>query len=92
MGRPEPMGRGGDEDPLAVGRPEVFESAVLGFLRAAVALYTVSASLWEDFRGGEIMLASGLGLAWAATRGSLLLRLLLRLRGIERQAGVRRAP
>ncbi len=59
---------------------------MLGFLLAAVALYTAFALLWEDSRGWEIVPVGRLGPARQATRGSLAMQ----LRDIERQAGVRR--
>jgi uncharacterized protein len=61
-------------------------AAVLGFLLAAVALYTAFALLWEDTRGEEIVPVGRLGPARHATQGSLAVQ----LRNIERQAGVRR--
>jgi uncharacterized protein len=61
-------------------------AAVLGFLLAAVAMYTAFALLMEDSRGREILPIGRLGAARHATRGSLAFQ----LRDIERQAGVRR--
>jgi uncharacterized protein len=60
--------------------------AVLGFLLAAVALYTAFALLLEDSRGREVLPIGRLGAARHATHGSLAVQ----LRDIERQAGVRR--
>ncbi len=60
--------------------------AVLGFLLAAVALYTAFALLMEDSRGREVLPIGRLGMARHATHGSLAMQ----LRDIERQAGVRR--
>jgi uncharacterized protein len=59
--------------------------AVLGFLLAAVALYTAFALLLEDSRGREVLPIGRLGAARQATRGSLAFE----LRDIERQPGVR---
>jgi uncharacterized protein len=67
-------------------RPVAQAAAVLGFLLAAVALYTAFALLWEDSRGRELLPVGRLGPARHAISGSLALQ----LRGIERQAGVRR--
>jgi uncharacterized protein len=61
-------------------------SAVLGFLLAAVAMYTAFALLMEDSRGREVLPIGRLGMARHATHGSLAMQ----LRDIERQAGVRR--
>jgi uncharacterized protein len=60
--------------------------AVLGFLLAAVALYTAFALLMEDSRGREVLPIGRLAMARQATHGNLAMQ----LRGIERQAGVRR--
>jgi succinate-acetate transporter protein len=60
--------------------------AVLGFLLAAVALYTAFALLMEDSRGREVLPIGRLGAAREATHGTLAVE----LRGIERQPGVRR--
>jgi succinate-acetate transporter protein len=60
--------------------------AVLGFLLAAVAMYTAFALLMEDSRGREVLPIGRLGAARHATHGSLAFQ----LRDIERQAGVRR--
>jgi succinate-acetate transporter protein len=60
--------------------------AVLGFLLAAVALYTAFALLMEDSRGREVLPIGRLAMARQATHGNLAMQ----LRDIERQAGVRR--
>jgi succinate-acetate transporter protein len=60
--------------------------AVLGFLLAAVAMYTAFALLMEDSRGHEVLPNGRLGAARQATHGTLADE----LRDIERQAGVRR--
>jgi uncharacterized protein len=60
--------------------------AVLGFLLAAVALYTAFALLMEDSHGHEVLPIGRLGAARQATHGNLAVE----LRGIERQPGVRR--
>ena len=60
--------------------------AVLGFLLAAVALYTAFALLMGDSRGREVLPIGRLGAAREATHGTLAVE----LRGIERQPGVRR--
>jgi uncharacterized protein len=60
--------------------------AVLGFLLAAVAMYTAFALLMEDSRDREVLPIGRLGAARQATHGDLAVE----LRGIERQAGVRR--
>jgi succinate-acetate transporter protein len=60
--------------------------AVLGFLLAAVALYTAFALLLEDSRDREVLPIGRLGAARQATHGNLADE----LRGIERQPGVRR--
>ena len=60
--------------------------AVLGFLLAAVSLYTAFALLLEDSRGREVLPIGRLGAARQATHGTLAAE----LQGIERQAGVRR--
>jgi succinate-acetate transporter protein len=60
--------------------------AVLGFLLAAVALYTAFALLMEDSRGREVLPIGRFGAARQATHGTLADE----LRGIERQPGVRR--
>jgi hypothetical protein len=59
---------------------------VLGFLLAAVALYTAFALLMEDSRGHEVLPIGRFGAARQATHGTLADE----LRGIERQPGVRR--
>jgi uncharacterized protein len=69
------------------GSPGVAKAgAVLGFLLAAVAMYTAFALLMEDSRGREVLPIGRLGMARQATHGTLAMQ----LRGIERQAGVRR--
>jgi succinate-acetate transporter protein len=60
--------------------------AVLGFLLAAVAMYTAFALLMEDSRGREVLPIGRMAMARQATHGSLAIQ----LRDIERQAGVRR--
>jgi hypothetical protein len=60
--------------------------AVLGFLLAAVAMYTAFALLLEDSRGREVLPIGRLGAARQATHGNLAVE----LRDIERQPGVRR--
>jgi uncharacterized protein len=60
--------------------------AVLGFLLAAVAMYTAFALLLEDSRGHEVLPIGRLAMARQATHGSLAMQ----LRDIEHQAGVRR--
>jgi uncharacterized protein len=60
--------------------------AVLGFLLAAVAVYTAFALLLEDSRGQEVLPVGRLGAARQATHGTLAVE----LRGIEREPGVRR--
>lgn len=60
--------------------------AVLGFLLAAVAMYTAFALLLEDSRGREVLPIGRMAMAREATHGSLAIQ----LRDIERQAGVRR--
>jgi uncharacterized protein len=60
--------------------------AVLGFLLAAVALYTAFALLMEDSRGREVLPIGRLGAARQATHGTLADE----LRNIEREPGVRR--
>jgi hypothetical protein len=60
--------------------------AVLGFLLAAVALYTAFALLLEDSRVREVLPIGRQGAARAAIHGTLATE----LRGIERQPGVRR--
>jgi uncharacterized protein len=60
--------------------------AVLGFLLAAVALYTAFALLMEDSRGREVLPIGRIGSARQATHGTLAFE----LRDIERQPGVRR--
>lgn len=59
--------------------------AVLGFLLAAVAMYTAWALLFEESRGHEVLPLGRVGPA-RATSGNLASQ----LKGIERQAGVRR--
>jgi succinate-acetate transporter protein len=61
-------------------------AAILGFLLAAVAMYTAFALLLEDSRGREVLPIGRLGAARQATHGTLADE----LRDIERQAGVRR--
>ena len=61
-------------------------SAVLGFLLAAVAMYTAFALLLEDSRGREVLPVGRLGAARQATHGTLAVE----LRDIERAPGVRR--
>ena len=61
-------------------------AAVLGFLLAAVAMYTAFALLMEDSRGREVLPIGRLAMARHATHGNLAMQ----LRDIERQAGVRR--
>jgi hypothetical protein len=61
-------------------------AAVLGFLLAAVALYTAFALLMEDSRGREVLPIGRFGAARQATHGTLADE----LRDIERQPGVRR--
>jgi uncharacterized protein len=60
--------------------------AALGFLLAAVAMYTAFALLMEDARGHPVLPIGRLGPARQATQGSLAFE----LRDIQRQAGVRR--
>jgi uncharacterized protein len=60
--------------------------AVLGFLLAAVAIYTAFALLLEDSRDHEVLPIGRLGEARQATHGTLAVE----LQGIERQPGVRR--
>jgi uncharacterized protein len=60
--------------------------AALGFLLAAVALYTAFALLMEDSRGREVLPIGRQGAARQATHGALAYE----LRDIERQPGVRR--
>jgi hypothetical protein len=60
--------------------------AALGFLLAAVALYTAFALLLEDSRGREVLPIGRLAMARHATHSNLAMQ----LRDIERQAGVRR--
>jgi uncharacterized protein len=61
-------------------------AAVLGFLLAAVSLYTAFALLLEDTRGREVLPIGREGAARAAIHGTLSTE----LRDIERQPGVRR--
>jgi len=61
-------------------------AAVLGFLLAAVALYTAFALLLEDSRGHQVLPIGRFGAARQATHGTLVDE----LRGIEREPGVRR--
>jgi uncharacterized protein len=69
------------------GRPGIAQAgAVLGFLLAAVAMYTAFALLMEDSRGREVLPIGRLAMAHHATHGSLAMQ----LRDIERQADVRR--
>ena len=72
---------------LTGSRPVARTAATLGFLLAVVALYTAFALLLEDSRGREILPIGRSGAARDATHGSLAMQ----LRGIEQQAGVRRA-
>jgi succinate-acetate transporter protein len=67
-------------------QPLAKAGAVLGFLLAAVALYTAFALLLEDSRGREVLPIGRFGAARQATHGTLADE----LRGIERQPGVRR--
>ena len=60
--------------------------AVLGFLLAAVAMYTAFALLMEDSHGREVLPIGRTGAAREAIHGNLAVE----LRGIERQPGVRR--
>jgi succinate-acetate transporter protein len=60
--------------------------AALGFLLAAVALYTAFALLLEDSRGREVLPIGRFGAARQATHGTLADE----LRDIARQPGVRR--
>ena len=60
--------------------------AVLGFLLAAVAMYTAFALLMEDSRGREVLPIGRLGAARDTTHGTLAVE----LSAIERQPGVRR--
>jgi uncharacterized protein len=60
--------------------------AGLGFLLAAVSLYTAFALLLEDSRGREVLPIGRLGAARQATHGTLAVE----LRDIEREPGVRR--
>jgi uncharacterized protein len=60
--------------------------AALGFLLAAVSLYTAFALLLEDSHGSEVLPIGRMGAARQATHGILADE----LRGIERQPGVRR--
>jgi hypothetical protein len=72
---------------LLTGNKALYQAgAVLGFLLAAVALYTAFALLLEDFRGREVLPVGRQGAARQATHGSLAVE----LRDIERQPGVRR--
>jgi succinate-acetate transporter protein len=66
-------------------QPLAKAGAVLGFLLAAVALYTAFALLMEDSRGREVLPIGRFGAARQATHGTLADE----LRGIERQPGVR---
>jgi uncharacterized protein len=61
-------------------------AAVLGFLLAAVAMYTAFALLLEDARGREVLPIGRQGAARSAIHGNLAGQ----LRDIERQPGVRR--
>jgi succinate-acetate transporter protein len=61
-------------------------AAVLGFLLAAVAMYTAFALLLEDSHGREVLPIGRQGAARQATHGTLAVE----LRDIERSAGVRR--
>ena len=60
--------------------------AALGFLLAAVAMYTAFALLMEDSHGREVLPIGRTGSAREAIHGNLDVE----LRGIERQPGVRR--
>jgi succinate-acetate transporter protein len=60
--------------------------AVLGFLLAAVAIYTAFSLLLEDSHGHEVLPIGRLGAARQATHGTLAVE----LHDIERQPGVRR--
>jgi hypothetical protein len=59
---------------------------VLGFLLAAVAMYTAFALLMEDSRGREVLPIGRQGAAREATHGALAAE----LRDTGRQPGVRR--
>lgn len=59
---------------------------MLGFLLAAVAMYTAFALLMEDSHGREVLPIGRTGAARQALHGNLDVE----LRGIERQPGVRR--
>jgi succinate-acetate transporter protein len=61
-------------------------AAVLGFLLAAVAMYTAFALLLEDSHGREVLPIGRQGAARQATHGTLAVE----LRDIERSPGVRR--
>src|ERR1700727_547311 len=65
-------------------QPLAKAGAVLGFLLAAVALYTAFALLLEDSRGREVLPIGRFGSARQATHGTLADE----LRDIERQPGV----
>lgn len=67
-------------------RPVSQAAAVLGFLLAAVSLYTAFALLLEDSRGREVLPIGRSGAARDAIDGSLAMQ----LTHIERQAGIRR--
>jgi succinate-acetate transporter protein len=67
-------------------QPLAQAGAALGFLLAAVSMYTAFALLLEDSRGRELLPIGRLGAARQATHGTLAVE----LRDIERQAGVRR--
>jgi uncharacterized protein len=71
---------------LTGNRATAHAGAVLGFLLAAVAMYTAFALLLEDARGHEVLPIGREGAARAATHGTLADE----LRDIERQPGVRR--
>jgi uncharacterized protein len=61
-------------------------SAVLGFLLAAVAMYTAFDLLMEDSRGREVLPIGWIAMARHTTHGNLAMQ----LRDIKRQADVRR--
>jgi hypothetical protein len=83
---PSPSGPGPDEHGNGTTASSAPAVRVLGFLLAAVAMYTAFALLMEDSRGREVLPIGRLGMARQATHGSLAIQ----LRDIERQAGVRR--
>ncbi len=61
-------------------------SGALGLLLAAVAMYAAFALMLEDMRGREVLPIGRSGPAHTAVEGDLTVR----LRDLERQAGVRR--